>query len=102
MVIDINRIVGFVKEYPIWSTYIGSMVCFVLPAGQSLYQVDLQNLVDAIDAKHEITARDDGKSNYLEEIISWFVESDDYKSQFERDQLEFDGKITYPAKVLSL
>lgn len=31
-----------------------------------------------------------------EYIMGWSVEADDYLSEFERDQLEYEGKITYP------
>ena len=30
-----------------------------------------------------------------EYVLEWFVESDDYKSWFEKSQLEHDGVITY-------
>jgi hypothetical protein len=35
-------------------------------------------------------------------IIGWEVVSDDYLTDFERSQMEYDGHIAYPAKVLSL
>ncbi len=37
---------------------------------------------------------------YSEHVISWSVVEDDYLTQDERNQLEFDGRITYPAKEL--
>jgi hypothetical protein len=36
----------------------------------------------------------------MEYIIDWAIKPDDYLTQFERDQLEFEGKITYPAEVI--
>lgn len=39
---------------------------------------------------------------YSEHIISWSVVEDDYLTEFERNQLEFDGKITYPAQELDI
>lgn len=37
---------------------------------------------------------------FREHIIDWKVVADDYLTEFERDQLEYDGKIMFPAKVL--
>jgi hypothetical protein len=39
---------------------------------------------------------------YRNHIISWEVVGDDYLTEFEQSQLEYEGKITYPARVLSL
>lgn len=35
-------------------------------------------------------------------IINYTVVADDYMTQFERDQLEYEGKITYPARILKM
>jgi hypothetical protein len=35
-------------------------------------------------------------------IIGWTVVADDYLTEFERSQLEYDGSITYPATRLTL
>lgn len=37
---------------------------------------------------------------FREHLIDWVVVTDDYLTEFELNQLEFDGKITYPAKEL--
>ena len=39
---------------------------------------------------------------FRESIICWNVVEDDYLTQFERSQLEYEGHITYPAKELVL
>lgn len=39
---------------------------------------------------------------FREYIIDWEVVADDYLTEFERDQLEFEGKIVFPAKELEL
>ena len=39
---------------------------------------------------------------YREFAVNWEVVDDDYLTEFERDQLEYEGKIYYPAKELSL
>ncbi len=37
---------------------------------------------------------------FREHLIDWVVVPSDYLTEFEQNQLEFDGKITYPAKEL--
>ena len=34
---------------------------------------------------------------WREHIIDWTVVADDYLTEFEKSQLEYEGKITYPA-----
>jgi hypothetical protein len=51
--------------------------------------------VDSIRGQVEVD------SDYLNEyIIDWYVAEDDHLTRDERLQLEFDGRITYPAKEL--
>ena len=38
---------------------------------------------------------------FREHIIGWEVVADDYLTEFERSQLEYEGKITYPANELT-
>ena len=35
-------------------------------------------------------------------IVGYAVVEDDYLTEFERSQLEYEGSITYPAKVLTI
>mgnify|MGYP006281498709 CR=1 FL=1 len=37
---------------------------------------------------------------FREHIIDWRIVADDYLTEFERSQLEYEGKITYPAQEL--
>ena len=37
---------------------------------------------------------------YREYILGWEVVANDYLTEFEQSQLEYEGKITYPAKEL--
>ena len=37
-----------------------------------------------------------------EYILGWEIVADDYLTEFERSQLEYDGKIAFPAKVLTI
>jgi hypothetical protein len=39
---------------------------------------------------------------FRESMIDWCVVEDDYLTQFERDQIRFEGKITHPAPELVL
>jgi hypothetical protein len=39
---------------------------------------------------------------FREHILDWEVVPDDYLTEFERSQLEFEGQILYPARELSL
>ena len=35
-------------------------------------------------------------------IVGWKVVADDYMTEFEKSQLEYEGSIAYPAKILEL
>jgi hypothetical protein len=37
---------------------------------------------------------------YREYILGWEVVANDYLTEFEKSQLEYDGRIVYPAKEL--
>jgi len=39
---------------------------------------------------------------FREHILDWSVVEDDYLTEFERSQLEYEGRITYPAQELEL
>jgi hypothetical protein len=45
---------------------------------------------------------EEDNEGYREYIIGWSVEADDYLTDFEKSQLEYDGSITYPAQELKL
>jgi hypothetical protein len=36
------------------------------------------------------------------EIIGWDIVADDFMTEFEKSQLEYEGSIRFPAKVLEL
>ena len=54
-------------------------------------------LVDKVRGKIEY-------SNPMSEeyILDWELVADDYMTEFERDQLEFEGQVRFPAKVLEV
>ena len=39
---------------------------------------------------------------FREHVIHWEVVADDYMTEFERDQLEFEGTIRFPVKELTV
>ena len=52
-------------------------------------------LVDSVRGKVETD------NEYVREhIVDWEIVADDYLTEFERSQLEYEGKITYPAEEL--
>jgi len=55
-----------------------------------------QMIVDELSSK--IVYRNDYTEEY---IIGWGFVPDDFQTWFEKDQLEYDGEIKYPAKRLS-
>ena len=58
---------------------------------------DVKSFIDSIREQVEID-----NCFCQEYIVSWHVADDDYLTDFERQQLEFDGRITYPAQELDL
>jgi hypothetical protein len=45
---------------------------------------------------------EEDNEGFREYIIAWSVEADDYLTDFEKSQLEYDGRIAYPTKELKL
>jgi hypothetical protein len=60
---------------------------------------DAEALAKMLLAKDMVEHDGDYTKEY---IIGWELVNDDYVTQFEQHQLEFDGKITYPAEELML
>ena len=72
------------------------------PKGGNDYVVrnfkDINRATETVMAlRGQIEVDDDA---YREHIIGWDIVADDYLTQFERDQLEFEGEIRFPAKEL--
>ena len=57
----------------------------------------LTELVMAL--RSQVEWDDAGSRSY---IVGWGVVADDYMTEFEKSQLEYEGSITYPAKTLEL
>lgn len=74
------------------------------PKGGSDYVV--KNFIDFNRVTEVVTALRDqiekGNDAFHEHIISWEVVADNYLTEFERSQLKYEGKITYPAQELFL
>jgi hypothetical protein len=70
--------------------------------GGSDYVVKNVNECDMIDVivdrvRGQVECDNDGFREY---IIGYRVVADDYLTEFEQSQLEYEGKITYPAQVI--
>ena len=73
------------------------------PKGGETYKVR-SSLVDAdllTELVMAVRSQIEMDSPYLtEEIVDWEVVRDDELTEFERDQLRYEGRIVYPAKVI--
>ena len=66
--------------------------------------VDISDISDMIDiivdrASAQIEAYTD---SYRELVVGWSVVADDYLTDFEQSQLNYDGEIRFPAQVIAL
>jgi len=56
----------------------------------------------AVEVYDEVKSLCESKNDYWNEYcIGWEVVADDYLTEFERDQLEYDGKINFPCKEIA-
>ena len=70
------------------------------PKGGSSYKilnVPLNQDLEAVVAAAGIGYQNDYAEEY---VIDWHVENDDYLSEFERSQLDYEGRITFPEPTL--
>jgi len=59
---------------------------------------DFQN---ALKILAEVTPKIECDNDYFRETaIGWEVVADDYLTEYERNQLEYDGEIAYPAREI--
>ena len=63
----------------------------------SLALTTIRNLVDSVRPQIE-----QDNEAFRESIIGWEVVADDYLTQFEKDQLEYEGKITFGPHEITL
>ncbi len=60
---------------------------------------DINKVTETVMAlRGQIEQSNDG---FRETIIGWKIVANDYLTQFEKDQLEYEGSIRYPAKELA-
>lgn len=59
-------------------------------------------MADATLAIMALRSQIESDNNFVREyIIDFRIVADDYLTEFEKSQLEYEGKITYPAKELA-
>jgi hypothetical protein len=58
---------------------------------------NLEQIVDSV--RERIECNNDG---YISTIIGYQLVDDDYMTEFEQSQLEYEGRITFPAEVIEL
>jgi hypothetical protein len=71
------------------------------------YKYDLGSVVRNAEALAELVEHfrgqiDHDSVGYREYIIGWDVVADDYLTEFEQSQLDYEGSIRYPATRLTL
>jgi hypothetical protein len=71
------------------------------------YKFDLGSHARNAEALKELVAYfrpqiEEDNDYYRNHIIGWEVVADDYLTDFEKSQLEYEGSITYPATRLEL
>lgn len=71
------------------------------PKGGDEYVVLNVEKDEVFDVLEKISLQIERNDNYIQEtIIDLKIVEDDHLTEFERDQLEYDGKIQFPAKVI--
>lgn len=71
---------------------------YLVNIGQGPFNTaDIQKL--ARELLHKFEVQNDG---FQEHVIDWSLEPDDYQTDNERMQMEYDGKIVYPAMRVEL
>jgi hypothetical protein len=85
-----------VGECPSYWTFKGGSDFFV-PMGNRINSETATAIVMAVRGDIE-----ENNDYFRCEIIGWDIVSDDFMTDFEKSQLEYEGEIRYPAKVLEL
>jgi hypothetical protein len=69
--------------------------------GEEYFILNVDSDADAAVAqvRNDIEWSDHGSRQY---IVGYGLVENDFQTEFERSQLEYDGKIAYPTKVLEL
>jgi hypothetical protein len=72
-------------------------VDFFVPMGHRINSETATAIVMAVRGDIE-----ENSEYFRREIVGWDIVSDDFMTEFEKSQLEYEGEIRYPAKVLEL
>lgn len=72
-------------------------VDFFVPMGNSINSETATTIVMAVRGDIE-----ESNQYFSRQIIGWEVVADDFMTEFEKSQLEYEGEIRHPAKVLEL
>jgi hypothetical protein len=68
---------------------------FIPYEGPTISVEFIETAVDSVRGKIE-----ENNHYFTETILDWTVVEDDYQTDYEKFQLEYEGKINYPAKIL--
>lgn len=69
--------------------------------GESIKVTNLPADISMSDVSKAAVVLEASEDMYTQHIVDISFEDDDYLSEFERSQLEYDGTIVYPEKSLS-
>jgi len=90
-------------QTPVYENYGNAAEPYWKPKGGSDYVVkkfkDYNRVTEAVMILRPQIEQDN--EYYREHIINFEVVADDYLTDFEKSQWEYEGKITYPAKELA-
>ena len=70
---------------------------FFVPMGNRINSETATAIVMAVRGDIE-----ENNEYFSSQIIGWDIVADDFMTEFEQSQLEYEGEIRYPAKVLEL
>lgn len=89
------------SKNPYWKFKGGDEYIIDIPGFRFNDEFAMKNLQELIDS--DIRSQIEFSNDYSREyIINFSIVEDDYMTEFERSQLEFDGEIQFPAKRMVL
>lgn len=77
--------------------------CHWKPKGGSDYFVPGVNINTVKEVVEKVRPQVECSNAYfVEHVLGWEIVADDYQTEFERDQLDYEGVIRFPTKVLEV
>jgi hypothetical protein len=70
---------------------------YFVPMGSSVNSESITSIIMAVRGDIE-----ESNDYFISQIVGWEVVADDYMTEFERQQLEYEGEIMHPAKIINL